>query len=295
MLPVSLPVVEEASAALGRRPVSWETPPFGLSAAARYVVRFDDGTSVFVKGATDPQTAAWLRTERAALDVVGGGLGPSAVTYLERRWPVLITEDLSGAFWPAHERGVTWRPGDVDALVRTLERLGRVSARLAPVGGWPPPRWRDALSSAALVDAGLCSGAWLSRAAPDVVAADASAEFVPESLVHGDVRSDNVCFAARGVVLVDWSSAGLGNDAHDLVQLLPTLRLEGGAAPETVLRGPVGLIARLSGMTAWRAMQRLGPPWLDRVLLRLTAINLDWLASVLDLDPRDGPAFDQIE
>ena len=136
--------VARAAALLGRRPTSWMTPVFGLSAAARYVVAFDDGTSAFVKAAADDQTDAWLRTEHAALQTVGGHLGPHVIAFdADTGRSLLVTEDLSDGYWPAHDHVVEWRPGDVDALLEALRLMAAAAAPadLGPVKDWPQPHW----------------------------------------------------------------------------------------------------------------------------------------------------------
>src|SRR5262249_60385651 len=44
------------TSALGKEPVHWHRPHTGLSAAQRFVVRFADGSSAFVKAAVDDST-----------------------------------------------------------------------------------------------------------------------------------------------------------------------------------------------------------------------------------------------
>jgi hypothetical protein len=55
------------------------------------------------------------------------------------------------------------------------------------------------------------------------------------TLVHGDVRSDNVLLTDGGVVFVDWPHAAVGNPAFDLVAWAPSVVLEGGPLPEALL------------------------------------------------------------
>ncbi len=67
-----------------------------------------------------------------------------------------------------------------------------------------------------------------------------------DRLVHGDVRSDNVLITAAGdVVFVDWTSSCVGAAWFDLVCMLPSIELEGGGPPESVLD-----LAGLGGVTA---------------------------------------------
>jgi aminoglycoside phosphotransferase (APT) family kinase protein len=65
--------------------------------------------------------------------------------------------------------------------------------------------------------------------------AEAAAEVAGEELVHGDVRSDNLCFVGDRTVLVDWNWAGRGNGVLDIAGLLPSLHREGRPLPDTVL------------------------------------------------------------
>ena len=110
----------------GLAPVSWTSPPFGLSAAERHVVLFDNGTRAFVKVQRTRETTSVadqrVRPARAGRRTLrAGGHGVA-----ERRGqpPVLVTTDLSSGHWPAAGcTTVQWRAGDIDAVLATLEQL----------------------------------------------------------------------------------------------------------------------------------------------------------------------------
>ena len=55
------------------------------------------------------------------------------------------------------------------------------------------------------------------------------------TLVHGDVRADNVLLTAGGVVFVDWPHAAVGTPAFDVIAWAPSVVLEGGPPPEELL------------------------------------------------------------
>ena len=75
-----------------------------------------------------------------------------------------------------------------------------------------------------------------------------------DGLVHGDVRSDNVLITATGdVVFVDWTSSCVGAPWFDLVCMLPSIELEGGGPPESVLE-----LAGLGGVTGCGGAARRG-------------------------------------
>ncbi len=280
--------VKRASAALGLAPVSWTSPPFGLSAAERHLVLFDNGARAFVKGATDRETTTWLTNEFHLLEQVGGRFGPEVIAWLsDDQQPVLVTTDLSPAYWPAAGGTTTqWRAGDIDAVLATLGRLRAMPAgtSLPPVS-WPRPCWSGLVERRVPARLGLCSRQWLDRHGPEIIALDERAPPDGRSVVHGDVRSDNLCLLADGQVrLVDWSASGAGHPMHDLITLLPTLHLEGGPAPASVLRDPVAMIVRLAGPVVARAASRREmPDWLRDVLRRLAVIQFAWITQIMEL------------
>jgi hypothetical protein len=55
------------------------------------------------------------------------------------------------------------------------------------------------------------------------------------TLVHGDVRADNVLLTSDGVVFVDWPHAAVGTPVFDVIGWAPSVVLEGGPPPEELL------------------------------------------------------------
>jgi aminoglycoside phosphotransferase (APT) family kinase protein len=55
-----------------------------------------------------------------------------------------------------------------------------------------------------------------------------------DSLVHGDVRADNILPTADRVVFVDWPWACQAAPWFDLVAMLPNVAVNGGPTPEDV-------------------------------------------------------------
>ena len=285
-------VLTRVGAALGKSAAAWQRPECGLTTAERWLVTFTDDTSAFVKAATDEQTAAWLRAERAALLVAGSRFGPQIVDWIDtEEFPILVTEDLSAGHWPAGTGTVHWRPGDMENVLHDLDLLKAVPGtgllRIPEV----PAHWKALLATDALVRAGLCSPDWLSDNGQELITEDeAELRDEPRVLVHGDVRSDNLCVLPSGQTrFVDWSQAGAGHPLHDLITLLPTLRLEGGPRPSSLLTEPAVLIVRMAGAAIARALgDPHGPSWLQRVLHELALINFQWVCDILDLAPPDG-------
>jgi 2-polyprenyl-3-methyl-5-hydroxy-6-metoxy-1,4-benzoquinol methylase len=110
-------------------------------------------------------------------------------------------------------------------------------------------------------------------------------------LVHGDLRSDNLCFTQQRVVLVDWNGARRGNSAYDLAAVAPSLRLEGGPLPDELVPGEGALGVLVCGYFAANAGLRPIPdaPLVRKIQLRQLRIALPWAARALGLPPPDMP------
>ncbi len=147
----------------------------------------------------------------------------------------------------------------------------------------------------AFLDLGLCTPAWFSRVAPALLDAEAALDDSGDWLVHGDLRSDNICLEDERVVFVDWSHASRGHSEHDLALLLPTLLLEGGPQPYDVMPTGGSWAAAGAALLARRRLHDHGlPQWLADVFVRLIAIQLSWAASCLGLPQPDGTDWREI-
>jgi len=276
----------------GQAVVSWQRIERGYTPAERWVVAFEDGSTAFAKFGSTPATAQWLRAEGEAYAKLSGRFMPKRIGFDDHaERPLLLLEDLSGASWPP-----PWRSGDVERLVEAmrevaatpvargaLPELERERGRFA---GWLNVE-RDPASFLAL---GLCSEAWLEAALPSLLMAQDLALLGGTDLVHGDLRSDNLCFLPDRVVLVDWNAARRGNSAYDLAALAPSLRLEGGPLPDELVPGEGALAVLVCGYFAANAGQRPIPdaPQVRKIQLRQLRIALPWAARSLGLPPPDG-------
>ena len=261
----------------------------GYTHNERVVATLRNGRTVFAKRAVDEVTAVWLRREHEMYESLRGAPFVSRLLgWMDDDFPILVLEDLSNAFWPP-----PWDRERIDATLATLADVACAQPvpglpRLAD-GERPDDGWNSVLSDPGdFLSLGLCDGDWLERAGPDLRAASASAPLAGSSLVHCDVRSDNLCFRAGVAVLFDWNLASIGNAQFDIAFWLPSLAAESGTAPETVMPDcPAGLAAHVAGFFAARAGQPDIPhaPLVRRVQLQQLRAALPWAARAVGVEP----------
>jgi hypothetical protein len=273
----SAAVQARAIAVLGWTPDDWRPVFGGYTPAARYVVAAG-ARRAFVKIATNPITRQMLRGEARAYEVLGGPFIPAFHGWSDDPIsPLLVIEDLSGAVWPP-----PWTPWRIDLVVEAAAALHATSAALPTLSqaalhkfsGWSAV----AADPAPFASLGLASAEWIEHALPALVEAEAACPTDAASVAHFDLRSDNICFTDAGAKFVDWAGACLGDPDLDLGGWLPSLELEGGPAPETILPGRPEVAAWVSGYFAARA----GLPAIPHAQLTTA---LPWAARALGLPP----------
>ncbi len=290
-LPSAAPAEEllaRVTSLTGTSPRSWTPVTRGYTGAERWVVCNEDDSSCFVKAATDPDTAGWLRAEMAVYDNVAADWLPAVVGWEDDgERPLLLLEDLSRANWPP-----PWSEGLVE---RVLELLELVHATSPPPGAPPLEALREELSGwsrvaddpAPFLSLGLCSAAWLEGALPFLLEAQENGVLDGDELVHADVRSDNLCFVGARTVLVDWNWAARGNGSFDAAAWAPSLDAEGGPPPAHVLQDEPELAAMVCGYFASKA--GLEPPSpgsrVREIQLVQLRVALPWVAGLLALPP----------
>jgi hypothetical protein len=249
--------VAAAERILGSAATAWaRVASGGWSVNEHWTVELEDGRRAFLKHSApmDP-CPAWLRDEHAAYAAFESPSVPRVLGWEDGARPLLVLEDLSlGAHWPP-----PWRPGDVDAVLAALQAVAaaRVLAplpRLAEdtIGGWP----EVACDPQPFLRLGLVTQAWLDAALPQLVEAWETSPIDGESLLHCDVRSDNLCLREGHAVIFDWSHARIGNPDFDVAFWLPSLALEGGPQPDSF--GVDALAVFVAGFFA--ALAGLPPP-----------------------------------
>jgi hypothetical protein len=277
---------ERVSDLLGSPIASRRRVSRGYTPAERWVVQLLDGRTAFVKGAVNDATAEWLRSEYRAYSEISAVYMPRMLGFVDGPRPILVLEDLSADTWPP-----AWNAASVEAV---LDTLALVAATLPPswatpveLGAFDLQGWRAVAGDPApFLSLGLCTGAWLDAALPDLISASDACQLAGSQLLHFDVRSDNICIRNGKALLVDWNHASVGNAQLDTAFWLPSLASEGGPTPETILQSAPGEAAIVSGFFAARAGQPPVPlaPQVRAVQLSQLQHALPWVCRELSLE-----------
>ena len=230
----------------------------GYSTNEHWIAELEDGSRAFVKHAApiDP-CPRWLRDEYTVYQAVSGPFMPTLLAWEDDpERPLLVIEDLSPGNLPRFE----------DYRIPSWET----------VADDPEP----------FLSTGLAGKKWLERVLPALVTATERAPFAGDSILHCDVRSDNLCIRNGRAILFDWNHAALGNPALDVACWLPSLVLEGGPTPDEV-GGADDFAAFAAGFFASRAglPPPEGAPTVRLFQREQAEVAIPWACRVLGLPP----------
>jgi hypothetical protein len=286
--------LERIERALGWRPLTWRRAvarPAGPS-GARWIVAAND-RSAFVKVGANENMARWFREEHA--NYLALGSCPFLPTLLgfsdDEERPVLALEDLSRADWPP-----PWQADGPDRVMATAALVHAVEppVHLPRLANDHAVDWRSVADDPnPFLRLGLCSGAWLKRALPVLIDAADDASIEGDSLLHMDIRSDNLCFLDERTYLVDWNLASIGNPDVDIAFWLPSLQSEGGPAAEEVMRVTPELASWVASYFCVRAgrPEIREAPHVRALQLAQSRTALPWAARLLGLPPPNAPGM----
>jgi len=212
------------------------TQPGGFSPGVAARLRLEDGRRAFVKAvgsSPNPHSPELHRREAE----VAAALPPETpaprllFAHDDGDWVALVFEDV-----PGHEPALPWRK---DELGRVLDAVSELASALTPAplavrplaegfgglfrgwrllaeagGGQALDPWGDSQ----LADLAELESGW----------AEASGG---ETLLHADIRADNILLTPERLVFVDWPHASLGAAWIDLLAFLPSVAMQGGPKP----------------------------------------------------------------
>jgi aminoglycoside phosphotransferase len=242
---------------LGAEVVDAVSQPGGFSPGLAARRRLADGRRVFVKAISADRTPMGPSSYRAEARITAA-LPPSVPaprllwSYDDGDWVALVLEDIDG-----HPPAQPWRPEELDRVLAALAALA-VDLTPTPVGapavtdGWAESRtgWRRLATAGDRRLAEVAPWAWAHLDRLAELEARWSQAAAGATLLHGDLRADNLLLTPSRVVLVDWPHACVGAAWIDLLFMLPSVAMQ-GLDPEPVFtRHPVGRRVDADAVTA---------------------------------------------
>jgi aminoglycoside phosphotransferase (APT) family kinase protein len=223
--------------AAGSPVVAATSQPGGFSPGLASVLRLADGRSVFVKAvnaARNPDSPGMHRREARVLAALPASVPAPRLlwSYDDGDWVVLMTEAVAGVP-PAQP----WRRSELSVFLALAARL---ADRLTPAPPLPAPTvqayFREDFTGWRQLAAGNGDGLdpWVQRNLDRLAELEAGWEpaAAGTTLVHGDLRADNVLLTPAGAVAVDWPHACIGARWLDLLFALPSIAMHGGGDPQ---------------------------------------------------------------
>jgi hypothetical protein len=214
----------------------------GFSPGCCTLVEFAGGGRAFVKavGSALNPTSPSIHRREAAITAALPRLPQTPVlidAYDDGDWVALMFEEVPGAL-----PRVPWREDELERVVRALAEL-HDALTPCPIEGMEPASvrlddvltgWRSLSQGAE----GVPLEGWVRRNLDRLVELEAAAPAAldgGETLLHADIRSDNVLLSEDRVVFVDWPHAASGAAGLDVVGWAPSVQLEGGGDPEALI------------------------------------------------------------
>lgn len=223
--------------ALGTTVVTAVSHPGGFSPGLAARLTLADGRRVFAKAVgleRNPASPAMHRREaEIAAQLPDTAPAPKLLWSCDDGdWVALVFEDVEG-----RNPILPWRPDEWqrvhDAMVDLADALTPSPLDIASVSEVGLVGWRNLAAGdelAARLDpwsrANLGRLVELEEAWPAAAAGD--------TLLHVDIRADNVLLTPDRVVFVDWPHAAVGARWVDLLLMLPSVAMQGGPAPAEV-------------------------------------------------------------
>lgn len=251
----------EIEQACGAAVVQARTAPGGFSPGLAARILCADGQRWFVKAASaevNPDTPLLHRQEARILGDLDSLISAGRVAAPRLRatvehgpWFALITDDIDGQH-PA----LPWQDEQLDQVLRALDELASALTP-APITvptiadylgadftGWriladhPANERLDPWSRDQLGDLAAMEATWAAHAEGS-------------TLLHGDIRADNLLLTDGGVVAVDWPHACRGAAFVEVVLLAPSVAMQGGPEPANLIaRSRTGRSASAASLTA---------------------------------------------
>ncbi len=272
------PVRRRIEHVCGAPVVAAQTQPGGFSPGVAARLRCADGTRCFVKAVSaeaNPDSPRMHRVEARVIRdldalITAGRLPIPRLwgTVDAGPWFALVLDDVDG-----HHPALPWQDGELGRVLAALDRLAGAltpapiaAPTIAEYLGSDFTGWRtlsrtpnddriDPWSRAHLTELAALEASWAGHASGG-------------TLLHTDVRADNLLLTGEGVVVVDWPHACRGAAFIDPVFLAPSVAMQGGPQPAELLgrsrsaraASREALAAIVCALAGYFTQRSLGPP-----------------------------------
>lgn len=212
---------------------------FSPGLAAR--IELADGTKLFVKAASPSPNAETPQIHRSEARIAAALPTEASVprflgAYDDGTWVALLFEYIDGR--PPR------LPWEHEELTRVLDALGRLSRTLTPSPVRAPPirekhagylqGWRRILTEQGKAGTLLAgTDPWIRKHLSALAEMEANWPNIAQgsTLLHADIRADNILLTPTRVYFVDWPWACIGAPWIDLMAMLPSVYMQGGPPP----------------------------------------------------------------
>jgi hypothetical protein len=230
---------------LGSKVVSAHSQAGGFSPGVAARLLLADGDRAFVKAvcsSPNPQSPVMHRREARIAAALPVHVPAPALRFAyddgDGEWIVLVFDDING-----HNPELPWRTEDLDRVLQAVHELA-VALTPAPIridsarvelvrvfGGW-----QRIVDEELVADERIAPG--LRARIDELLALESRWPEVVEgnTLLHLDLRADNILLTADHVFFVDWPAAAIGASWVDLAVMLPSIAMQGGPDPESIWR-----------------------------------------------------------
>lgn len=309
-------------AAEGGRRITWEQTPFdvrdaiesiaggrvvrsigksgGFSPGLAAVLVIDDGRKVFAKAVNAARAPLAPELNRAEIEVVS--VLPASVpapaflgSYDDGDWVALVFEGIDG-----EQPALPWRAEELERVLDGLAELARTltpsPVELPSVIGHPVnpdfDGWRVIVNDAGKRTRLASDWPWAASHLDTLL--ELEAEFptfaAGNTLLHCDLRADNILLTDGKVVFVDWAGACVGAPYIDLLFMLPSMAMHGVDPDPIVAKHPNtrdlpdrtidSSLAAIAGYFVASSMLEPPPnlPTLREFQAAQGVATLDWLA-----------------
>jgi hypothetical protein len=290
---------------LGRTVMTASSQSGGFSPALASRLTLEDGAGVFVKAiAADevsgaPGGQALYRQEARIAGALPKAVpAPRLLASMESGgWVILIFEEIVG-LPPA----LPWQPQELSRVLAAMAALASILTP-SPIPA-PPATVPGGVNGWALLCAdpgafdelpGLGGWARTNLELLSDITSTSNRAHQGTTLLHTDIRADNILLTDEGVVFVDWPHARLGAPWVDLVYFLPSVAMQSGGDPQTIFwdhpladRADLGavcaVLAGLAGFFIYGATREPPPglPTLRTFQLAQGIEALAWLRQMMD-------------